>query len=115
MAADDENLFLFDNLESVLQQVFRLSADIEREKIVLKKGHKVQIFELFSELEKIGLKASNDPILLSGEFVRKGDNFFVCPSNKQGCYRVELFGDEIEKVLNIIRRRKKGLEKLLGS
>ncbi len=107
LQSDEENLFLFDNLESILKQDFPSEADIEREKVVLEKGDKVQIFELFSDLEKIGLKASNDPILLAGEFVRKGDNFFVCPPNKSICYRVELFGDEIEKIVEYNQESKK--------
>ncbi len=95
---EGQNLFLFEDFSSALSQNIPTDKEIKDNKIVLKKGEKIKIFELFSRLESIGYLPAEDQILRPGEFVRKGENLFVFPLNLGGCVRITLLGDEIENI-----------------
>jgi len=97
--AEKENyLFLFEDLTKVLEQSFPSRSDIEAGKITLKKGQKIQIFEVFEELERHGYGPAEDQAIKSGEFVRRGENLFVYPENHPCCFRIALNGDVIESI-----------------
>ncbi len=95
---DEKNLFVFEDYEAALQQSLPTVEEIEAEKIIFKKGEKIKIFEVFESLGKKGYTVANDRIVQKGEFVRRGENFFIYPSNAKSCYRIELFGDEVENI-----------------
>lgn len=99
LLAEEKNvLFLFEDLEKVLEQNFPTKADIEADKIVLKKGEKIQIFTLFEQLESLGYRSAEDQLMNSGEFVRKGETLFVYPENYPCPFRIVLNGNQIEDI-----------------
>ncbi|MDH3324205.1 MAG: transcription-repair coupling factor [Candidatus Peregrinibacteria bacterium] len=98
LKSKDKNLFLFEDLESILDQDFPEDSDIKAGKVTLKVGDKVQVFDLFSQLEKIGYTSAEDKFLNPGEFIRRGENFFLFPANDTQCVRIEINGDEIEGI-----------------
>ncbi len=91
-------LFLFEDFEAVLEQEFPTDRDIQADKIVLKKGEKIQIFTLFEQLESLGYRPAEDQLMNSGEFVRKGETLFVYPENQPCPFRIVLDGNEIEDI-----------------
>ncbi len=98
MAREEKYLFLFEDLESLMSQSFPTEDDIVSAKISLKKGQKLRIFELFEKLEALGYMTAEENILKRGEFVRRGDTLFLFPENALMCFRIELFGDQIEGI-----------------
>lgn len=94
----DKTLFLFEDLEKVLNQPFPTKKEIESETIFLQKKQEIQIYELFEKLEKSGYASAEDKRLNPGEFVKQGDQIFIYPINETECYRIDLFGIEIEKI-----------------
>jgi len=94
----DQTLFLFEDFSSALQQTFPSQSEIDQQKLVFKKGDTIQIFQVFSDLEKNGYVNAPDKIINKGEFIRKGDILLIFPFNTQCCYRIELNNDKIEKL-----------------
>ena len=95
-----KNLFIFENLDTVLTQNFPSKKEIEYQKITLEKNIKVKIYELFTQLEKIGYLPAADNQINPGEFLRKGEYLFIYPLNAFECIRIELNDDKIEKITN---------------
>ncbi|MCK5461129.1 transcription-repair coupling factor [Candidatus Gracilibacteria bacterium] len=94
----EKNLFLFEDLGNVLDKKFPTKSEIEAETIFLQKKQSIQIYELFEQLEKIGYRSAEDKHLNPQEFLKQGDQFFIYPINAKKCYRIDLFGTEIEKI-----------------
>ncbi|MCF7812416.1 transcription-repair coupling factor [Candidatus Gracilibacteria bacterium] len=94
----ENSLFLFEDLEAVQKQHFPSQEDIDAEKKILRTGEKIQIYELFEFLQSKGYRSAEDQILQSGEFVRRGETFFVYPENHACCYRILLNGTNIEYI-----------------
>lgn len=94
----DPFLFLFEDLAQTLEQKFPNKKQLEGECKTLRKGHKIEIFQFFQTLGKMGYKTSLDKILLPGEFVRRGDTLFLFSPHMTDCMRISLFGDEIEAI-----------------
>jgi len=110
MKEKDPSLFLFESLSEFLQKPIPTHEDIESEKIEIKKGEKLEIFRLFDVLEKKGYtSAEDDEFLQPGEFVRKGENLFIFPENEPTCFRIILWGDEVEKIENFFPESQKNL------
>ncbi|MDD5230760.1 MAG: excinuclease ABC subunit UvrB, partial [Candidatus Marinimicrobia bacterium] len=65
--------------------------------VVLKKGEKIGIRQLFSRLVDI-YYARNDLVLERGKFRARGDIVEVRPAYEDFAYRIELFGDDIEHI-----------------
>jgi transcription-repair coupling factor (superfamily II helicase) len=98
LLSQEKTLFLFENFSTFLTQKFPSEKQIQEHRLILEKGKKINIFDLFAELEDIGYTPAKDEILVPGEFVRKGDTLFVYPENEDCCFRVEFFGDEVEQI-----------------
>ncbi len=94
----EESLFLFEDLEQVLEQNFPLQSDIDAQKIVLKTGEKIEIYKVFEALQNRGYDSAEDQLIKTGEFVRRGENLFVYPENHPYCFRIQLDGNKIEKI-----------------
>lgn len=107
----DKQLFLFEDFSNLLTQKFPSEKQIQDHKIVLEKGQKFKIFNLFAELEDIGYSSAKDEILEPGEFVRKGDTLFLYPENSQYCIRIEFFGNEIERIVSFVHQNEKDEQK----
>lgn len=65
--------------------------------VVLKKGEKIGIRQLFSRLVDI-YYSRNDLVLERGKFRARGDIVEVRPAYEDFAYRIELFGNEIEHI-----------------
>lgn len=98
LETDEKNLFIFEDYEKALEQPMPTKEEIDTEKLIFKKEEKIKIYEIFETLGKKGYVVANDRIVQKGEFVRRGENFFIFPANSDTCYRLELFGDEIENI-----------------
>lgn len=110
IALPEKNLFLFEDLGNVLGEKFPTKSEIEAETIFLQKKQSIQIYELFEQLEKIGYSSAEDKRLNPQEFVKQGDQLFIYPINAKHCYRIDLFGTEIEKI-EIHPQGEEGIEK----
>ena len=93
-----KNLFLFENLTTVLNQKFPSKKEIQTHQITLKKKDEIKIYELFSQLESQGYIPAMDKHLNPGEFLRQGENLFIYPLNTSECIRIELFDNQIENI-----------------
>ncbi len=98
LESKEQNLFLFEDFAAYLEHKFPTKKELEDSKIVLKKGESIKIYELFERLEKQGYRPAEDDLLNPGEFLRKGESFFLYPINAFACLRITLFGDEIEDI-----------------
>ena len=105
-------ILLFEDINHILEQKFPSFESLEKEKIQLKVGEKIQIFQLFEKLEELGYSAAPDQTLEPGEFVRRGENLFVFPANSDECVRIELYDDLIEKIETIEQQYSSNLEDL---
>jgi len=98
LARERPTLLLFEDFEKIQAQEFPSPADLSEATVVLNLGEKIKIFEVFLALEKNGYRPAEDRLIQPGEFVRRGENLFIFPTNGDACVRAELFGDEIEKL-----------------
>ncbi len=96
LASRENFLFLFEDFAQALAQELPSQADIDAEKVVLTQGEEIQIFQIFDRLERMGYQPAEDPMLNSGEFVRRGENLFVYPENFPCPFRITLEGDKVE-------------------
>ncbi|HEY5714459.1 MAG TPA: transcription-repair coupling factor [Candidatus Gracilibacteria bacterium] len=94
----EKYLFLFEQVEATLAQKFPTDEQIDTECLTLKVGEKIRIFEVFEKFGRMGYDVCNDPHLGPGEFVRRGEHLFVYPINAFTCYRINLFGDDVETI-----------------
>ncbi len=94
-------LLLFEDFEKTCQQRFPKEKTFKSEAVVIKTGKTIHIFEIFEQLEQIGYAPAEDRILTPGEFVRRGENLFIFPINEEACIRIELFGDQIERIATL--------------
>ncbi len=103
-------ILLFEDINHILEQKFPSFESLEKEKIQLKVGDKIQIFQIFEKLEELGYSPALDNILQEGEFVRRGENLFIFPANSDECLRVELYDDLIEKIETVEQQYSSNLE-----
>ncbi len=103
-------ILLFEDIKHILEQRFPSFESLEKEKIELKVGEKIQIFQIFEKLEELGYSPAPDNVLEHGEFVRRGENLFIFPANSDECLRVELYDDLIEKIETIEQQYSSNLE-----
>lgn len=101
LAHEHPTILLFEDINHILEQKFPSFESLEKEKINLKVGDKIKLFDVFEKLEEIGYSPALDNILQEGEFVRRGENLFVFPANSADCIRIELYDDLIEKIETI--------------
>lgn len=99
--AEKPMLLLFEDLEKTCAQKFPKEEAILKEALIIRNGETVRIFEVFEHLERMGYEPALDRVLQPGEFVRKGENLFVFPVNGASCIRMELFGDQVERIASI--------------
>ncbi len=105
-------VLLFEDINHILSQKFPSFESLEKDKIELKVGAKIQIFQVFEKLEELGYSSALDNILQPGEFVRRGENLFIFPANSDECVRIELYDDLIEKIETIEQQYSSNLENL---
>ncbi len=98
MQAPDKHLFLFEDLSNFLEHKLPTQKEIEAAQVTLTVGDKVRVYECFETLEAKGYRPAEDKVLQPGEFLRQGENLFIFPLNAEHCYRLEMFGDEIENI-----------------
>lgn len=98
LSNQENSLFLFEDLEAVLDQKFPTPKEIKASQITLKVGEKIKIYDVFEQLQQSGYSSAEDQMLNVGEFVRRGENLFVYPINADHCYRVEMDGEKIENI-----------------
>lgn len=99
--SDTPTLFLFEDFAATAEQRFPRPEQIAADSLRVRAGEKIKIFNVFEHLERIGYGPAADRIVQPGEFVRRGENLFVFPVNADECVRIELFGDDIEKIETI--------------
>ena len=97
----DRNLFLIKDHQIFEQRKFPLWKEIENEKLNIKKGEKIKIYQIFSKLEERGYSSAEEEILKPGEFLRKGDQLFIFPVQDSEAKKIDLFGDEVEEISKI--------------
>lgn len=91
-------LFLFEDLAEFLQQPLPTEKDLASLTVHLHSGKSIKIYEVFEKLEKMGYTSAEDKLLQPGQFLRTGENLFVYPLNEEKSFRIELNGDEIERI-----------------
>lgn len=91
-------LLLFKDFEKTCEQRFPTEEKLHEEGIHIRGGEKIKIFDVFERLAQIGYVPALDRMLKPGEFVRRGENLFIYPINHSDCVRVELFGDNVERI-----------------
>lgn len=96
--AEKPMLLLFEDFEKTCEQRFPTEEALHKEALIFRNGEMVRIFELFEHLERIGYEPAGERVLNPGEFVRRGENLFVFPINESNCIRMELFGDQVERI-----------------
>ena len=94
----EKYLFLFEDMGATSAQAFPTRDEIKAASMEFKIGDKIKIFEVFEQFGKMGYAVCNDPHLRPGEFVRRGEHLFIYPINGFSCFRLTLFGDEIESI-----------------
>jgi len=112
LAHKHPTILLFEDINHILGQQFPSFESLEKEKIQLKVGEKIQIFQIFERFEELGYSPAQDSTLEPGEFVRRGENLFVFPANSEECIRIELYDDLIEKIETIEQQYSSNLEDL---
>ena len=100
-------LLLFEDFEKICAQRFPTEEALHQEALGIHSGEMVRIFEVFEHLEKMGYVSALDRILKPGEFVRRGENLFVFPINGKECVRIELFGDQVERIATLDQEKNK--------
>jgi transcription-repair coupling factor len=110
LVQNDSTILLFEDINYILAQHFPSFESLEKEKINLKVGTKIQIFQIFEKLEELGYSPALDNILQPGEFVRRGENLFIFPANSEECMRIELYDDLIEKIESIEQQYSSNIE-----
>ena len=98
LRSDTPTLVLFEDFEGLDNHVFPKQSITASESLTITSGETVRIFDIFAQLESMGYSAAKETILQPGEFLRQGDALFVYPTNQAHCYRIDLFGDEVESI-----------------
>ncbi len=99
--AEKPMLLLFEDFEKTCEQRFPTEEAFQEDSVIIRSGETIQLFETFEHLARIGYVAAEDRIVQPGEFVRRGENLFVFPINGEHCIRMELFGDQVERIASI--------------
>ncbi len=105
------HLFLFEDIVAISNQKFPSPKSLKAETILIKIGDEIAPYSFFEDLTKKGYAPCADPIVSKGQFVRRGDSLFICPINTQKCFRIELFGDEVETISEWNQSEKKVIKK----
>lgn len=94
----EPTLFVFEDLAEFMARPLPTKKDLDAATVHLHSGKSLKIYEVFERLEQMGYGPAEDKLVEPGQFVRQGDNLFIYPLNADSCYRVELFGDEIQTI-----------------
>ncbi|PID70641.1 transcription-repair coupling factor [bacterium DOLZORAL124_38_8] len=114
LATRTPSLFLFEDFEVTTTAAhYPYVGQLLEQSQTIKVGEKIKIFQFFEYLESIGYSSATEQILVPGEFIRIGDHLFVFPAGAQKCVRIELFGDEIEEIVEYNQTEKKAQGKVL--
>lgn len=103
-------LILFEDYKLLKEAKFPSYEMLHDQAVVIKAEEPIKIFSVFTTLEALGYSSAKETILTHGEFHRRGDNLFIYPTNAEHCYRIELFGDNIESITTYNQIDKKSLE-----
>ncbi|MCF7844770.1 MAG: transcription-repair coupling factor [Kiritimatiellales bacterium] len=76
-------------------------AKLEEDKIILKKGKKVDFTQLIESLVSRGYSHGDDIYLQPGEYRRTGDVFDIYPIQSDHSYRIALEFDTVENILAV--------------
>ncbi|MFA5792795.1 MAG: transcription-repair coupling factor [Candidatus Gracilibacteria bacterium] len=71
---------------------------LEKGKITLKKGEKIDAVQVFENLIGMGYEVNMDAYIEKGQYYRHGDSLTLWPVNSEGPVRLDVAFDEIEKV-----------------
>lgn len=85
--------------------------DFDALNIRLEVGQRINLNDLLKKLVKIGYERKED-IGLTGSFRLRGDTLEIFPSYQDDGIRIELFGDEIDRILTFERMNRTILENL---
>lgn len=80
---------------------FPYFSEIDQQKIVLKKGQKINFTEFVEELVERGYSHGQDLYMSPGEYRRVGDVFDIYPIQSDCIYRVSLEFDSVESISTI--------------
>ncbi len=94
-------IFLFEDIAAALASVVPSKVELKKHLLTVTAGETVEIFKLFGQLEAMGYEPAEDRHVRPGEFLRTGENLLVYPLDSEGCYRLELFGDEVERITKV--------------
>lgn len=98
LESDTSQVFLFEDLKVAIQTELPTAQAIADLAVTLKKKQEIKIYEFFETLESLGYTSAEDKLLNPGEFVKQGDQLILYPLNSDQCYRVDFFGDTVEKI-----------------
>ncbi len=115
LESPQKNIFLFEDWADFLKKPFPTPEVIKSLTLNLEKDQKIEVYPFFEALESKGYTHGKDDRLNPGEFLRKGENIFLYPMGTEDCIRIELFGENIEKIEYWNQDKKKGFGKDLKS
>lgn len=85
--------------------------DFDELNIKLEVGQRVRLNEILKRLVKIGYEHKED-VGMIGSFRLRGDTLEIFPTYQDEGIRIELFGDEVERIYTFDRMNRNTLEKL---
>jgi len=85
--------------------------DFDELNIKLEVGQRVRLNEILKRLVKIGYEHKED-VGMTGSFRLRGDTLEIFPTYQDEGIRIELFGDEVERIYTFDRMNRNTLEKL---
>ncbi|HQQ18396.1 MAG TPA: excinuclease ABC subunit UvrB, partial [Fervidobacterium sp.] len=85
--------------------------DFDELNIKLEVGQRVRLNEILKRLVKIGYEHKED-VGMTGSFRLRGDTLEIFPTYQDEGIRIELFGDEVDRIYTFDRMNRNTLEKL---
>ncbi|MEN6589721.1 MAG: excinuclease ABC subunit UvrB [Fervidobacterium sp.] len=85
--------------------------DFDELNIKLEIGQRVRLNEILKKLVKIGYEHKED-VGMTGSFRLRGDTLEIFPTYQDEGIRIELFGDEVDRIYTFDRMNRNTLEKL---
>lgn len=104
-----KNIFLLSEVDA-LQGGFPSPEQLFAEQLVIQKGERVDLLELFNRLINMGFEVSPDVSLTKGQYRRSGDVIDVFPVGAEYPFKIEIEFDEVKNIWSFSPQDKKLLK-----
>ena len=81
-----------------LLQKFPSPTEINKNKIKIKKGEKLEVVAFIENLVSIGYENTDEDVLSKGSYYRRGDSIFINPINNEEVFRIDIDFDNVSEI-----------------